>query len=112
MRHTFTLTLVVLVGTALVVAGCTSVDRAAMKRSLYVDQHPELPEVTAEAILTGQIMVGMTDDMVQTAWGKPVRVESVESDDAAVQWIYGNYFVGGHDHCHQTCITRTSSEPH
>jgi outer membrane protein assembly factor BamE (lipoprotein component of BamABCDE complex) len=95
MRRTFTLALVVLAVVALVAAGCTTVDRAAMKRSLYVDQHPDLPEMMAEAILSGQIMVGMSDEMVQTAWGKPVRVESVQADDAAARWIYGNYFVGG-----------------
>ena len=43
-------------------------------------------------------MVGMTEEMVETAWGKPVRIEPVDeagSGDDAVRWIYGNYFVGG-----------------
>jgi hypothetical protein len=98
MRQYLNLALVLLAGVFLI-AGCTTSDQAAIKRSLYVDEHPELPEMTAEAILNGQVMVGMTEEMVETAWGKPVRIEPVDKDDGpgdvAMRWIYGNYFVGG-----------------
>ena len=76
-------------------AGCASTDSGAAKRSLYLEQHPELPTVMAEAIRDGQITVGMTQEMVQVAWGKPVRVEQLAKGEAASHWIYGNYFVGG-----------------
>jgi hypothetical protein len=79
----------------ILLAGCASTNRAAIERSLYVDKHPTLSEQMAEAILNGQIMVGMTEEMVQVAWGKPVRVEDVSEEEAAKHWIYGNYFVGG-----------------
>jgi hypothetical protein len=96
MRQYLIQTLVVLLAGVLLVAGCTTADQAAMKRSLYVDEHPELPELMAEAILNGQIMVGMTEKMVETAWGKPARIEAVtEQEPVTSRWIYGNYFVGG-----------------
>ncbi len=93
---------VALVGVVLV-TGCASSNRAAQQRSLYVDGHPELTEQEADAILNGRIMVGMTREMVETAWGKPVRCEKVDCDKADTEveelitdrWIYGNYFVGG-----------------
>jgi hypothetical protein len=81
----------------ILVAGC-STNGAAVKRSSYVDEHPELPELMADAILSGQIMVGMTQEMVEVAWGKPARVEDVaeeEDSDITTQWIYGNHFTGG-----------------
>jgi hypothetical protein len=78
-----------------VLGGCASMDQAAAKRSLYVEQHPELPSAMGDAIRDGQIAVGMTQEMVQVAWGKPVRVEQLAKGEAASHWIYGNYFVGG-----------------
>jgi hypothetical protein len=62
---------------------------------MYVDDHPEISELTADAILNEQIMIGMTDEQVQMAWGKPVRVESTPEENVSERWIYGNYFVGG-----------------
>jgi len=74
--------------------GCTTVDTAAQKRSLYVDEHPELSEVMAEAILAEQIQLGMTMEMVEVAWGKPSRMEKVSGDQTGNKWVYGNFFVG------------------
>jgi hypothetical protein len=85
-----------LAGLALV-AGC-AVNSGAGKRSLYVDSHPELDVVYAEAILNGQIMVGMSQEMVEASWGKPSRVENVQSttaEDPTAHWVYGNVFVSG-----------------
>jgi len=95
MRQYLILTLVFSLAGALMFIGCATVNQAAMQRSAYVDAHPELSELMADPINNGQIMVGMTSEMVQVAWGKPVRMETVEAEDAATQWIYGNYFVGG-----------------
>lgn len=97
------LTLVVVLAGVLLVAGCATTNHVAMERALYVQQHPDLSEQMADAILNGQIMVGMTKEMVQTAWGKPVRCEAVDctklkpqpEDTITERWIYGNYFVGG-----------------
>ncbi len=83
----------VLIGALL--AGCAVTDKAAMKRSLFVDQHPELSEAMAEALVNGRVMVGMTQEMVQVAWGKPVRIEPIKAEDVSSHWIYGNYFVAG-----------------
>jgi hypothetical protein len=91
-----TLALFVFVAGVLVLSGCAA-DQAATRRTTYVDEHPDLSEVMAEAILNGQIMVGMSEEMVKNSWGSPARVGTVseEDDEAKVQWIYGNYFVGG-----------------
>jgi len=81
--------------TVLTLSACSTVDQGAMKRSLYVDQHPELPATVADAIKEGQITVGMTQEMVQVAWGKPVRADKVSEVDAVSEWTYGNVFMGG-----------------
>jgi hypothetical protein len=96
MRQYLVLTLVVTMAGGILVAGCTT-NSASVKRMAYVDEHPELPELMADAITNGQIMVGMTEEMVEVSWGKPARVDDVSEniEDATVQWIYGNYFTGG-----------------
>jgi hypothetical protein len=94
MRQILTLSLVALVA-AFALSACSSLDQGAMKRAMYVDQHPELPATMADAIRDGQITVGMTQEMVQVAWGKPVRTEQLSKGDAASQWSYGNVFLGG-----------------
>ncbi len=94
MRQILILSLVALCA-VLALSACSSVDQGAMKRSLYVDQHPELPAPMADAIREGQISVGMTQEMVQVAWGKPVRTQPVTQVDAVSEWTYGNYFMGG-----------------
>lgn len=76
-------------------AGCATTNGALLQREAYVMDHPDLSEVQAEAILAGQIMLGMSEEMVNVAWGSPTRIESVRQDDAVTHWIYGNYFVGG-----------------
>jgi hypothetical protein len=95
MRQYLNLFLVVLMAGVLVLSGCATTNQAAVNRAMFVDAHPELSELMADAILNGQIMVGMTEEMVAAAWGKPTRVEAIEDEDAPTRWIYGNYFVGG-----------------
>lgn len=45
-------------------------------RSLYITEHPDMSGPFAQAIMAGQIMIGMTPEMVQAAWGRPQRVEN------------------------------------
>ena len=94
MRQYLRVALVVLVAGVLI-SGCMTTSSAVKNRTLYVDAHPELSEMMADAILNGQIMVGMTADMVTASWGNPSRIEDVQEEGVASHWIYGNYFVGG-----------------
>ena len=95
MRRHLILTLTVILAGILWISGCTTAKQGALQRTMYVDDHPELSELTADAILNEQIMIGMTDEQVEMAWGKPVRVESTPEENVSELWIYGNYFVGG-----------------
>ena len=103
MSQRLTLILVVALAGVFLVTGCATTDRAAQQRNLFVDTHPDLTEQEADAILNGRVMVGMNREMVEVAWGKPVRCEKVDSDKLKAEveeeitdlWIYGNYFVGG-----------------
>jgi outer membrane protein assembly factor BamE (lipoprotein component of BamABCDE complex) len=95
MRRYLILTLIVALAGILWISGCTTAEQGALERSLYVDDHPELSELTADAILNEQIVIGMTEEQVEMAWGKPVRAESTTEEGVAECWIYGNYFVGG-----------------
>ena len=95
MRRYLILTLVVVLAGILWISGCTTARQDALQRSMYVDDHPEISELTADAILNEQIVIGMSEEQVQVAWGKPVRAESTPEEGVAERWIYGNYFVGG-----------------
>lgn len=56
--------------------GCaahTGADQRA--RSLYVTEHPDMSGYFAQAIMAGQIMMGMAPEMVEAAWGRPQRIE-------------------------------------
>jgi hypothetical protein len=61
-------------------------------RSMYVTQNPDMPPNFANAVLTGQIMIGMDADMVTASWGEPTRREAVQNDARYDErWVYGNY---------------------
>jgi hypothetical protein len=77
----------------LVAAGCTSQGGVGKdSRSLYVTEHPEVPQKYATAILTGEVLVGMSRDMVRAAWGDPTRMEKLAGNPKGDErWIYGNY---------------------
>lgn len=95
MRQYLSAALVVLVAGVFLISGCTTTSTAVKNRTFYVDAHPELSEMMAEAILNGQIMVGMSHEMVTASWGNPSRIEAVQEEGVTAHWIYGNYFVGG-----------------
>jgi len=63
-------------------------------RTLFVTQHPEVSSNFAQAILAGNIIVGMSRDMVEAAWGEPTRIMKDRTDGKGDEkWIYGNYLV-------------------
>jgi hypothetical protein len=84
---------VVLVLTA-VHFGCATGKSGQDARSLYVTQNPETPSKFANAILNGNVLLGMSLDMVRAAWGAPTRIEKTPGGEKGDEkWIYGNYLV-------------------
>ena len=62
------------------------------ERIEYVNQHPNIFKKYKNAILKGQIMLGMTEDMVIASWGYPDdKNRSVYTFGVHEQWIYGSY---------------------
>jgi hypothetical protein len=84
-----------LIAVVVLAAGCASTDKAAALRETYVMDHPDLTEVQANAILAGEIVLGMDREMVTASWGEPTRTEDVQVEDATEHWVYGNVFMGG-----------------
>jgi len=84
---------VVLLLGVLIVTGCaTTPEITPDSRSTWVTEHPETPSTFVPAILDGQIMVGMSSEMVSAAWGAPTRVDVVRGDVRYdTKWVYGNY---------------------
>jgi hypothetical protein len=83
---------IVLAALALGCAGQAGV--GTNSRSLYVTENPETPTPFANAIMSGNVAVGMTPSMVVAAWGKPTRTEKpVANPKGDEKWIYGNYLV-------------------
>jgi hypothetical protein len=65
------------------------------RRATFVATHPELAPSIRDLIRAGWIEVGMTQDMVQAAWGEP---ESRSEASGIVRWDYGlhpGYRMGG-----------------
>jgi hypothetical protein len=83
---------VLLIG-LLSLTGCTASPKISSdSRSTWVTEHPETPSTFVPAILNGQIMVGMSPEMVTAAWGEPTRVDPVRGDVRYdTKWVYGNY---------------------
>jgi hypothetical protein len=91
-RSTWNLQWIVL---AAVAAGCAGqAGVGTTSRSLYVTENPETPTPFANAIMSGNVVVGMTPSMVIAAWGKPTRIEKTAANPKGDEkWIYGNYLV-------------------
>ena len=47
------------------------------------------------AVLGGSVLLGMSGDMVEAAWGSPTRVEKLGAGNSKGEerWTYGNYLV-------------------
>ena len=81
--------------TALTVWGCSTAAQDAQRRMEFVDSHPGISELMAQAILDEEILVGMDDSMVTASWGRPARIEVGELEGEPMElWIYGNVWNG------------------
>jgi outer membrane protein assembly factor BamE (lipoprotein component of BamABCDE complex) len=73
---------------ALLAAVCLS--GCSTPGSRYAKEHPELPVIHRQILITGEIsngfeIEGMTKEQVRLAKGKPARVEKINGEDA---WVY------------------------
>jgi len=75
--------------------GCRSTAQEAQRRLEFVDAHPGISEVMAQAILDEEILVGMDKTMVEASWGRPARIEVGDLEGQPMElWIYGNVWNG------------------
>lgn len=69
------------------------------RRRLYIEENPDLFPIIKEAIMNGEIMIGMTKEMVAASWGPASEIERSSSlFDDREQWVYGDtslYFEKG-----------------
>lgn len=69
------------------------------RRLVYVNEHPDLLPIIKDAILNGEIIIGMSRDMVIASWGNADEVNRSRSAfDIHEEWIYGDtylYFENG-----------------
>ncbi len=67
-------------------SGCVTMVR---QRERFVSTHTELTEAERSAILRGEIIGGMSEDMVLASWGEPLDVISeVQEGRNVTSWIY------------------------
>ena len=48
-------------------------------RKAYVAGHPELNEQTKQAILNGEILIGMTKEQLIASWGDPLEINTIRT---------------------------------
>lgn len=80
--------LTVLMASTLLLAGCKS-STVETRRAERQGAYTALPADQRELVDQGQIKVGMTEDAVYIAWGKPAQI--VTSEDAkgrTTTWLY------------------------
>ncbi len=64
------------------------------RRSFFIQQNPNIPELMKNAILNGEIIIGMTADMVEASWGTADEIESSDTlFDSQEQWIYDDTYL-------------------
>jgi hypothetical protein len=82
-----------LIGMVLLLAGCATMQG---KRRQFVVAHPDLNDAQKNAVLNGEIVAGMTEDMVRASWGQPLDiVQELIEGQQRVSWIYQQ---SGDDH--------------
>ena len=55
----------------------------------YLDSHPNLKPEIRQAIIDGDILIGMTTEQVVASIGKPVKInKTTDKDGVSEQWIY------------------------
>ena len=76
-----------------VTTGCATTPSLedSARRGLYLDTHPTLPPAVRAAVQSGDLIVGMSREMVVAAVGWPVRTEQAASPNSVYEcWIYGD----------------------
>jgi len=80
--------LTVLLASALVLTGCKS-STVETRRTERQGAYTALPADQRELVDKGQIKVGMTEDAVYIAWGKPTQIVTSEDQSGrATTWLY------------------------
>lgn len=79
-----------LLGLALALAGCTAgqTSQTDIARREEAGQSPLLSPIEREAVLSGRILPGMSEEMVAASWGLPRHVASQPGPHAAETWEY------------------------
>lgn len=78
-----------LLGVLLVAAGCTTQSTVETRRTERGAAYEQLPEDQRRLVDEGQIKVGMNEDAVFIAWGKPAQVlQSEDSSGRMTTWLY------------------------
>lgn len=76
-----------------VVAGCATMQGTRKK---YVETHPGITEDQRMAILKGDIVADMSEEMVRASWGPPLDViREIIRGQGVISWIYQQ---SGDDH--------------
>lgn len=82
---------------AILIGGCAAGGGKSGEadRTMFVTQHPEMDPRFARAVLGGNVLLGMSRDMVEAAWGSPTRVEKLGAGNSKGEerWTFGNYLV-------------------
>ena len=61
-----------------------------LRRQKFVENNPGLVLIFRQAILSGNIRIGMTTSMVEASWGTPTkRNRTVTAGAVDQQWVYG-----------------------
>ncbi len=64
------------------------------RRWIFVKENPDMPGIIQQAIMSGEIIIGMSRDMVIASWGTPDEIASSRSTfDDHEQWIYGDTYI-------------------
>lgn len=66
----------------------------AKRRKDYLAAHPELKIEVKEAILNGEVLIGMTAEQVTAAIGAPKRTEILKNTNGLhEQWVYSSSYL-------------------
>jgi len=60
------------------------------RRKQYVDEHPDLPGIIKQTILSGGYRIGMSREQVEASLGKPDEIHQVQDSTMVgmVRWLY------------------------
>ena len=81
---------VIVVGLLATIAGCASaprIERADVRRQLYLAAHQGISADLAAAIDSGHVLPGMDRDQVRAVLGQPIRVTEFSRSHAEI-WLF------------------------